>query len=318
MASHKRKKTSTKKYKPSLLSLAALSFVLIATCALSLSKSKEPKKEIKVTQNIDIPYLAFSPLPVLSEGATYPDFSATSVIAMDLASGVTLYEKNADQELFPASTTKIITALVVLDTYNLDDVVTVKSTGVAGQKMGLELNEQLTVSDLLSGMLIYSANDAAEALASHHPFGRQAFIDEMNLKAAKLHLSNSRFTNPSGLEDAKHLSTARDMARVAIVAMQNPIFSRIVSTQKTTVYNTDKSREHKLTNINKLLGTVDGVLGVKTGWTEHAKENLVTLVERDGKVVVISLLGSDDRFGETTRLIEWVYGSYVWKPIILP
>ncbi len=263
---------------------------------------------------------SIAPLPILAaqNANTEPELTATSVIALDVNSGVTLFEKNADEELFPASTTKIVTALVALDVYALDEVVTIRPMNVVGQKMGLAAGEQLTVNDLLEGMLIYSANDAAEALAMHYPSGREGFLDAMNRKAIELHADHSHFMNPSGIENWQHVSTARDMARLAAAALDNPTFAQIVSTKKATVVSVDGSKEHKLTNINKLLGSVEGVLGVKTGWTEHAKENLVTYVDRNGKRVVIALLGSDDRFGESKTLIEWIYGSYQWENIILP
>jgi serine-type D-Ala-D-Ala carboxypeptidase (penicillin-binding protein 5/6) len=311
----------TSKSNSNLLLLSSLTFVLVATSALSMNKVNEPPKKVEVIdKETNQRIRTFAPIPVLGAQSESlpPELSSSSIIAIDIDSGVTLLEKNPDEELFPASTTKMLTALVVLDLYQLQDEVTVGGMSVVGQKMGLIEGEVLTVNSLLEGMLIYSANDAAEALAAHHPEGRAAFIDAMNAKAQELHLMSSHFTNPTGLEDWQHVSTARDMATIAKAAMNNPIFASIVSTQKTTIQSVDGTKSHTVRNINKLLGSIEGVIGIKTGWTEHAKENLVTYVERDGKRVVISLLASDDRFGETKALIDWIYGSYEWEEVVLP
>lgn len=303
-----------------LLLLSALAFVLTSTTSLAMYKeSQKPRPIYVVDKKLNlIPHIA--PLPVLAAetDSEKPVFSAISVIALDVDSGVTLFEKNPDEVLYPASTTKIVTALVALEVYRLTDVVTVANPPVDGQKMGLVNGEQITVENLLKGMLIFSANDAAEALARNFPDGYEAFIEKMNRKAQEISMTNSHFMNASGLENWQHVSTARDMARAGAAAMNNPLFSEIVGTKKITVTNIDGSKVHRLSNVNKLIGTVDGVIGVKTGFTEHAKENLITYVRRNGKRVVISLLGSDDRFGETTALIDWVYGNYKWEEVVLP
>jgi serine-type D-Ala-D-Ala carboxypeptidase (penicillin-binding protein 5/6) len=313
-----------KKSQPSgnntLLFLSALTFILASTTSLAMYKRSERPKPIYIADkkvNL-IPHIA--PLPVLAAetDSTQPVFSAISIIALDVDSGVTLFEKNPDEVLYPASTTKIVTALVALDIYRLTDVVTINNPPVDGQKMGLMNGEQITVENLLKGMLIFSANDAAEALARNYPGGYEDFIALMNAKAQSIAMTNSHFMNASGLENWQHVSTARDMSRAAAAAMNNPLFSEIVGTKKTTVTSVDGTHVHKLANVNKLIGTVEGVIGVKTGYTEHAKENLITYVKRNGKRVVISLLGSDDRFGETTTLIDWVYGNYKWEEVVLP
>jgi D-alanyl-D-alanine carboxypeptidase len=211
-----------------------------------------------------------------------------------------------------------MTALVALDAYQLQDTIEVPNFWIEGQKLNLKAGSTYTVSDLLYAMLLYSANDAAEVLARHYPGGRGAFIAQMNTKAQTLSLMNSHFMNPVGLDQAGHYSTARDMVRLSMIAMDNPVFSTIVSTKEKTITSVDGTQVHVLRNINQLLGTVDGVMGVKTGWTEEARENLVTYVTRGNKHVHIALLGSQDRFGETTELITWLFSSYSWKPVSLP
>ena len=297
-----------------LLFLSLLSFVFVASCALALSKTDRewltnatPQKE-----------KTFSPLPVLTKDNSYPVLSAQSALVIDLDSGISLYEKDPDKEVLPASTTKIITALVAMDNFPNDLVIEIKLGKVDGQKMGLVSGEKIKVGDLLYGLLVYSANDAAEALAQAFPGGREAFIKAMNDKAKELHLVKSHFINPVGLDGDGHFTTARDLTRLSEVAMQIPQFAQIVATKEKTVESVGGKIIHKLININELLGKVRGVLGVKTGWTENARENLVTYVDRDGKKVMIVLLGSQDRFGETKELIDWIYDSYTWKEVKYP
>lgn len=305
---------SPKILRTNLLFLSLLSFVFISSSALSLSKGLESKVEVKVVRGREYP-----PLPILSgSSASFPILSAQSVLAIDLESGKTLFELNPDSTFLPASTTKIVTALVSLDHYHLDQVLRVNGIGVEGQKMGLISNEDIRVEDLLYGLLIYSANDAAEVLAVNYPGGREAFISAMNRKAKEFNLDQTEFKNPSGLDDFGHVSTARDLVRISKHAMDNPIFSKIVSIENTVVTSADGKIKHKLVNINELLGEVDGVTGVKTGWTENARENLVTYLERDGNRVMIALLGSQDRFGETKELINWIFENYEWEEIWFP
>lgn len=296
-----------------LLYLSILSFVLIATSAISLSSDFDTVTKYIYPQKIS---KAYSDLPVLNDGAIYPVVSAQSVMAVDLVSGVTLYEKDPNRALLPASTTKIVTALVALDTYELDQVLKVGKLNIVGQKMGLVTGEEIKFIDLLKGLLIYSGNDAAEVLANNHPGGRDLFIGLMNKKVKDLGLNNTHFTNPSGLDNGAQYTTTRDLVVVAKYAIQNKTFAEIVKTETEIVKSIDGRFTHRLTNINKLLGDVPGVLGVKTGWTENARENLVTFIDRDGRQVMLVVLGSSDRFGETKELIEWIYNNYNWQEVI--
>jgi len=186
---------------------------------------------------------------------------------------------------------------------------------VEGQKMGLVTGEEIMFSDLLNGLLIYSANDAAEVLASNHPGGRELFISLMNKKVNDLGLTNTHFSNPVGLDNGAQFTTTRDLVVVSKYAMKNPVFAGIVGTKEKIVKSVDGRFTHRLTNLNKLLGNVEGVIGVKTGWTENARENLVTEVNRGEKKVMIVVLGSSDRFGETTELINWIYENYSWEKV---
>lgn len=296
-----------------LLYLSMLSFVFIATSALALSVTASHRQPTANRQTKN-----FAPLPVLSRDSSFPIVSAEAALAVDNDSGVVLYEKNPDSPLLPASTTKIVTALVAMDYYSLEAVLKVGNISTDGQKMGLAKGEQIRVEDLLYGLLVYSANDAAEVLAQNYQGGKDAFVAAMNKKAQELSLKNTNFKNPAGLDGDEQVTTARDLVIVSQVAMKNPEFAKIVGTKQITVRSTDGRIVHKLTNINELLGRVNGVLGVKTGWTENARENLVTYVNRDGRKVMIALLGSQDRFGETKELIDWIFANYKWQSVTLP
>lgn len=291
-----------------LFYLSAVSFVFIVSFCISLIEKTQVVVLPKKVSNV-------SPLPVLAESAAFPVLSAQGVIVFDLNSSSTLYEKNPDAALLPASTTKIMTALVSMDYYPDDLVLEVEDASIQGQKMGLVPGEKITVKNLLYGLLVFSANDAAEVLAANYPGGREMFVNAMNLKARELYMLNTNFQNPTGLDDSQHFSTARDMVRLADFAMRNNDFAQIVNTKEITVYSLDKKIVHRLKNINQLLGEIEGVIGVKTGWTENARENLITFIKRGDKTLLIAILGSQDRFGETKELIEWTFGNYSWVDV---
>lgn len=304
------------KKKDHFLYLTILVFVFVSSSALAFAgQMPNPIKKLIVEANQQKKY---PDMPVLNDGSSFPVLSAQGAFAVDLDSGVSLYEKNADNPLLPASTTKIITGLVALDTFKLDDILTVGKVSVDGQKMGLKAGEQIRFEDLLYGLLVYSANDAAETIASLYPGGRDAFIAAMNSKARELSLFNTHFDNPVGLDADGQKSTAKDLVRASEVAMRNPEFARIVGTKNIVVKDVSGKISYNLNNVNELLGSVPGVMGVKTGWTENARENLVTYINRDNRRVMIAILGSQDRFGETKELIDWIYKNYNWKEVKSP
>lgn len=291
-------------------------FIVSSTLAfigmqMRIGESGEVEKKVQFERK-------YKPIPLLSDNSSQPILTASSVFANDIDSGLTLFEKNAETPILPASTTKIVTALVAMDYYLLDDVLTVGKISVTGQKMRLVEGEMIAAKDLLYGLLIFSANDAAEVLAENYPGGRDEFISSMNRKAKKVNLSNTSFTNPTGLDGGDHYSTAKDLVRAASYGIQQPFFAEVVATAEKVVTSIDGKFVHNLTNINELVGEVDGVLGVKTGWTENAQENLITYINRDDKRIMIALLGSEDRFNETKQLINWIFESYRWEEVVGP
>lgn len=254
-----------------------------------------------------------SVIEVTDSGIAPPQFSALGVYAFDLDNGKELFAKNPHLRLPPASTTKIITALVALDHYKAAEIIRVPSTAlVGGSSMNLNAGENMSFRALLYGMMLNSGNDAAFTLAINYPGGLSVFMDKMNEKAKSLGLENTHFENPAGFDGVTHYSSAYDLAQIAIESTKNTTLSKIVSTKETSVISMDKTTQHSLQNLNKLLDQ-DGVIGIKTGYTEKAGENLVGLVDRNGHRILTVVLNSSDRFGETKALMNWVFENYKWE-----
>lgn len=245
-------------------------------------------------------------------GSVNIELGSKAVLAVDVESGEVLLEKNSQDLVLPASTSKIITALVSLESYSLDQKVTVPPMSIEGQKIGLSAGEILTVEDLIYALLVSSANDAAETLARIYPGGRDLFIAQMNVKAQNLGLTSSVFLNPTGLDAFGQATTAKDLVRASFYAMQNPIFEKVVATKRYYILGDDGQVKYTLSNINQLLGNVDGVVGIKTGKTDGALENLITYVKRGKGKVILAVLGSNDRFSDTEKAVEWIFNSYSW------
>lgn len=238
--------------------------------------------------------------------------SAEAAILMHADSGRVLYEKNADEHMLIASTTKIMTAIVVLEHCELDDLVEVdsRSAGIEGSSMYLKAGESYTVEDLLYGLLLVSGNDAASALALHVADSMEEFAELMNAKAAELGMTESSFKNAHGLDEEGHYSTARDMAKLAAYCMGNEDFARIAGTVSHTV------GEQTLVNHNRLLREYDGCLGLKTGYTMAAGRTLVTCAERDGARYVCVTLNDPDDWDDHKALYDWAFANYSFAEVI--
>jgi D-alanyl-D-alanine carboxypeptidase len=237
-----------------------------------------------------------------------PNISARSVLIYDTTSKQVLYYKNPKEKLPMASLTKIMTAVVALENKKKDDKYKVLKEDLVGEdSMGLDTGETLSLSDLLYGMMLHSGNDAAETLASNFPKGRNAFIKAMNNKVKALGLSDTNFTNPTGLEgDGSQHTTAYDLVVITQYALANfPLFDQVVSTFD---YNIPYSLAHKafyLENETNLLTSYPGVKGVKTGFTPEAGLCLVTYLDYNGHKIIAVILGSDDRRGEMIELLDY-------------
>lgn len=231
--------------------------------------------------------------------------SATAAILMDVDSGRVLYEQNADRKMLIASTTKIMTALVAIENDTLSDVVTVKRSHMAeGSSMYLKEGERLTLETLLYGLLLCSGNDAALAIADHVGGGVDNFVDMMNAKAKELGMTGTSFANPNGLDDEKHYSTARDMAKLAAAAAENETFVRICSTRSVSVGG------RVMSNHNKLLGMVEGCIGMKTGYTKAAGRTLVSCAQRDGQRLAAVTLQDGNDWLDHSAMLEYGFQTY--------
>lgn len=253
--------------------------------------------------------------PANITGNPAPPISAYSALVIDVDSKTVMYERNPDVYLAPASTTKMMTALVALDYFKLDDELIMDRVEEIGQSMGLQVGEKISVKSLLYGLLVKSGNDAAFALADDYPGGLSAFVDKMNQKANDLNLKNTQFKNPSGIDQTGHYSTVRDLIFLAREVIKKPLLAEMVSTSGMTIADASGVNFHELENVNQLLGRVPGVKGIKTGWTAQAGECLISLTERNGHQVIIGLLKSQDRFGETEKLIDWVFTNFEWQEV---
>ncbi|MBU1322465.1 D-alanyl-D-alanine carboxypeptidase [Patescibacteria group bacterium] len=264
---------------------------------------------------VNYQFLPASDYPVNTAKIPAPALTARGVIVIDADSKAILYQQNPDLKLLPASTTKIMTALIALENYSLNEVITISPIDTEPVTMGLQTNEKITVENLLYGLLVGSANDAALALARHFPTGEAGFIAAMNLKAKSLHLLNTQFTNPVGFDNFGQYTTVHDLSLLTAEAMQSAFFKRLVSTISITVTDVDHTVSHELTSLNLLLGQVSGLSGVKTGFTQLAGECLITFVQRQNHQIITIVLGSHDRFGDTNQLIDWVFVNFSWQEL---
>jgi len=265
-----------------------------------------------LTQKIDFEIILPDKLPIKKSDTKAPAMTARSVVVVDLPTMSVLYAKNPDLSLLPASTTKIMTALVAIDHYRPDQVLTISQNYRIGQTLGLKKGTKFAFKSLLYGTLVGSGNDAAYALAENYPGGFKAFVAQMNSKGRSLNLNNTSFSNVSGIEAYNHKTTAHDLAVLSAYALNNKTFVDTVGIKNATISTIDGKKDFLLENTNKLIGKILGVKGIKTGWTENAGECLVTYIERpEGKVLIV-ILGSLDRFGETSRLVDWIYRNFSW------
>lgn len=279
--------TSSKSYDPKVLSSTSENFedlqenVVLPTTLTTLEQSETNKS---ITLDIDV--------------------SAKAVIVKDYDGNV-YYSKNSQEKLAPASTTKIMTALVALDKYDLDEVVTIPfyCTTVPTQKVGFFEGEKLTVRALLTSMLIFSGADSACAL-QYKESEPHLFTKAMNEKAVELGMRNTNFSNVIGYDEPDHYTSAEDLYLLGLEAMHHEDFAKIVAYKETTIVSVDGQYVHPIGNTNELLFTRDNVFGVKTGFTDFAKDCLVFAYEVNGKKYIGAILGSDNRFADADNIIN--------------
>ncbi len=239
--------------------------------------------------------------------------SATSSMVMEGESGRILYEQNSDEVRSIASITKLMTALVAIEENpDLQVVVTVgaESCGIEGSSLYLRAGEEITLEALLYGLMLRSGNDAAHAIALYTAGSVEAFADLMNAKAAELGMTGSHFTNPNGLEEEGHHSTARDMAILGCACLENEQLAAVVATQ--TIAFGDRIFQ----NHNKLLWQYEGCVGMKTGFTEAAGRTLVSAATRDGMTLVAVTLNAPDDWADHTALLDSGFDQYSLTQVV--
>ena len=251
-------------------------------------------------------------------GVEPPEISASSAIVLDGASLEILYERDAFSRRAPASLTKIATAIVAAEHGNLDDrTVSLVHYWDLGDSttMALEPGDEISVRDLLYGLMLVSGNDAAYVIARHMAGSDDAFAIAMNLLVERMQLQDTQFRNPHGLTEVGHYSTAYDLALLSRHLMANSTLREIVSTEQiiVTAERDGEEVEFDLFNHNPLLEYTPGVDGVKTGFTETAGRTFAVSVERDGRRLYIVLLDAPDRAQDAIALIEWAYEAHEWE-----
>jgi D-alanyl-D-alanine carboxypeptidase (penicillin-binding protein 5/6) len=277
-----------------------------------------PTPKIEILRPIELPRQQAEKIaPVLFQD------ERTAVFATDLQSGKTLLAEHEERAQPIASLTKIMTALIILENHDLNEVVTVDlaATEAAGSRIDIYEYEKLSVRTLLEAALIPSANDAAVALAIFHAGSEENFVKEMNQKAAELELKSAQFFNATGLDlldeneqPYGNLMSARDILKLTRIALQDDFFRETVAKRSFDGTSVDEEFYHEKDSTNELLDTFLNLKGVKTGFTYLAGQCFVALGETpQGKEVLTVLLGSPDRFGETKKLLSWIYDSFEWR-----
>ena len=239
--------------------------------------------------------------------------NSRSYIVLDRKSGSTIVGKNENQKRKMASTTKIMTALIVLENSKLDTLVEVskKSAGTGGSRLGLKAGDKITIHDLLYGLMLCSGNDTAVCLAESVSGNLENFSKLMNKKAKELNLNNTNFVTPHGRDNDDHYTTAYELATLSNYALNNPIFAKIVNTKTTTVYINGYPKA--ISNTNELLGSLSGVYGIKTGFTNGANRCLVTACKRNDMDIICIVLGADTkkfRTQDSIKLIEYTFKNF--------
>ena len=249
----------------------------------------------------------------------FPDVSAQGILVADLNSNYILYERNKDSKFPPASTTKIMTALVAKDLYSANStfIIDAYCSTIPSQKAGFFVGEVLTLSDLLKSLLIASAGDSACVLSSNHsPIN---FVTRMNTLAASIGMTNSKFSNAIGLDDFENgqESTPYDLYLLTKKALEDDFIVSTVKTKELDIKSLETSSSvslsHHLVNTNRLLWEIPETVGFKTGRTDGAGEVLVYVYSKDEKEIAIIVMKSQNRFEDTKKILNWVLSSYVWE-----
>lgn len=254
----------------------------------------------------------YKPIPESVDEFKLLSSSAKAAYFVDINSGKVLYEKNGNQKLPPASTVKLMTAIITVTNTKLNSIITIKpqNTQLNDSTMGLVYGDRITVKELLHGLLINSGSDASLNLATHISGSEISFVKIMNQKAKIFGLENTNFTNPVGWDEAENYSTAKDLTILAKIALQNDLIKEIVS-KNNHISRSENGNFYYLKNTNLTLGS-EGYFGIKTGTTYNAGENFIVYYKDESREIIGTVLNSTARFEETKKIIEWTKGNYSW------
>ena len=259
---------------------------------------------------------SLQPLPFKIKGAADFNIEAKSALVLDSGTDAVLYSKSSDEKMPIASLTKIMTALVILESIDLDDTVTISENAfnTDGRKDSLAVNEKIKAEDLLKIMLIRSNNSAAVSLAEHTSGSVDNFVELMNRKTELLGLKNTNFSNPTGFDSEENYSTAYDIAQLVDYALDEPLIWEILRIQKLNLTSFDGNIKHSLKNTNLLLGRLENITGGKTGLTDEAGQCLSLVIGDpiNNYQIISVVLNAEDRFLETEKLVRWVFRNYEW------
>ena len=288
-------------------SLALVPLLLFAVLAILFSLDVIAKLQVNKYEILPSPLeYSVKEYPALDINS-FPSLSAKGVTVMDRNSKVVIFSKNPDLRFAPASTTKIMTALVGIDYYKEDDILLINKDSQRDDVVDFKRGERVRFVDMLYAMMLPSSNDAASVIADNYPGGEKAFVEKMNEKAYFLSLKNTHYEEPVGLLDTKNYTSTRDLALLASNAMGNELFARVVGTRDKLIEDADKTNLHVLRNLNRLLD-LGGINGIKTGYTEEAGQILVTsktLESSQGpQSLILVVMQSEDRFYDTEVLLR--------------
>lgn len=264
---------------------------------------------------------SFLSVNAASKTLMHPPTSAQAMCVLEGNTNTVIYCKNEEKTLPMASTTKIITGILAIESVkDLDEMVAVndQAVGIEGTSIYLQKGERLSVRELLYGLILASGNDAAMALALHVSPTTEEFVDKMNEFAKSVGAENTHFDNPHGLDSKTHYTTAKDLALMTSYALKNAEFKEIVSTKFKQIPGTEKSGERYLRNKNKLLWIQENNVGVKTGFTDNAGRCLVNAVEQDGMQLITVVLNCGPMFEEAKALTQNAVSEYKMKEFVTP
>lgn len=248
---------------------------------------------------------------LLAKADAPPQISAVAAVVIDQASGKVLYDKDMNAEHYPASTTKVLTALLTLENMDIDDKITLPEdyVNVGETSIGLKAGARQTVEELLMALMLYSANDAGQALAIGVAGTEEAFVEMMNQRVSALGLQHTHFCNPHGLHNEDHYTSAYDLAMIARVAMDNPEFRRIVTTDSFTVRKLNGEDNFTVGNRNGLLSQYEYADGIKTGYTRQAGNCIVASATKNDMQLIVVVLNSSNIYEESQALLEWGFDN---------